>query len=184
MKKQHYILITVLIFIIAINILFFLVNPEKIIDVVGIENSYLIIFIVSTIGGISSLTGVALFTSITTFAAGGAHPLILGIVGGIGIFISDSIFYHIARYGHHHLPKRWKSSVEKGMRWAKNHPLWVVLGVIYLYLGFTPLPADILMITLALAGYSYRTIAPVLFAGSITVALLAAYLGNIWANFL
>lgn len=177
----YHILIIIAFFIIAINALFFFISPKEIISFIGVENSYIIVFITAVIGGISSLTGVALFATIATFSAGGAEPFLLGIIGGIGIFISDTVFYFLAKAGHKALPESWGSYITKALEWIQKYPSWVILCFVFLYIGFTPLPADILMATLALSGYSYKKIAPILLLGSITVATFAAYLGNIWS---
>ena len=119
-----------------------------------------------------------LFTSIATFAGGGANIFLLGLLGGLGIFISDSIFYFIARLGITHVPKKWEASLKKMEEWMENFPDWAVLSIVYLYLSFTPFPTDLLMIALAASGYKYKKIVWVLFAGSLTIALFTAYLGE------
>ena len=177
-KKRYYILAAILAFIVAINLLFFFVKPNEIVEYVGVENSYLIVFAVSAIGGLSTLTGLALFTTIVTFAAGGSEPWLLGLAGGLGIFISDSIFYFLAKYGRESVPESWDNTLKKVEKWIKKHPPWAVLTAMYLYLGFSPFPNDLLMIALVVGGYSYKKIALVLLAGSITVAMLTAYLGD------
>lgn len=177
----YYILIAIVIFIVAVNALFFFVSPQEIVSFIGTENAYGIVFITAAIGGLSSITGVALFTTLAMFSAGGADPFLLGLVGGVGIFISDTVFYFVAKYGHKALPEHWGAYVTKALQWIKRYPTWLVFIVVYLYIGFTPLPADVLMATIALAGFPYRKIAPVLLLGSITVAMLVSYVGNIWA---
>lgn len=177
----YHILATIILFIVVINALFFFVTPQEVIAFVGTENMYAAIFITAAIGGLSSFTGVALFTAIAVFSAGGADPLLLGLVSGVGIFISDSIFFFLTKYGKKALPEEWGVYISKALHWVTKYPSWAVLCFVFLYLGFTPLPADILMATLALSGYSYRKIAPILFLSGITVATLVAYLGNFWA---
>jgi hypothetical protein len=176
-RRNYYILSGVVAFIILINVLLFYVNPREIIDLIGVENSYIVIFITAAIGGLSTFTGLTLFTAIATFAAGGAEPLLLGLAGGLGIFVSDSIFYHLAYLGRKAIPDGWKPFIEKLERWAEDRPLWLVLLATYLYLSFIPLPSDLLMIALALGGYPYRKIAGVLLLGGLTIATLTAYFG-------
>lgn len=178
-RNNYYILAGIIIFIILINILFWYVSPEKIVDLIGVENSYAIVFIIAAIGGLSTFTGLTLFTVIATFAGGGAQPFLLGLTGGIGIFVSDSVFYQLAYYGKEAIPASWRAPIQKIERWASRRPLWLVLFATYLYLGFTPLPSDLLMIALALGGYPYRKVAGVLLLGGLTIALLTAYFGNL-----
>lgn len=179
--KRNYTLLGILSFIVIVNILFLVFNPREIVEYIKVENSYLIVFIVAAIGGLSTLTGAALFVTIATFAAGGAEPLLLGLFGGIGIFISDSIFFHIAFYGRKAIPLSWENRIEKIKNWIEKHSERKVLTAAYLYMGFTPFPNDILMIALVIGGYSYKKIIGVVLAGSITAATVTAYIGNIFS---
>jgi hypothetical protein len=157
---------------------FIFVEPEAVVARVGIENTYFVAFILAVIGGLSALTGTSFFLAVATFAGSGANPLLLGIIGGLGIFISDTIFFLLAKYG----VEVFKDRIAPTSRWltTKIEGLGVgaVLIFVYLYIGFTPLPNDILMVALALSGMTYRRLAPVLILGSITVVTLTAYLGE------
>lgn len=178
MKKRYYILIALAVFFLLINLPFFFIGSEEIVRWLGIENTYLVVFLIAALGGISSFTGTVWFSVLVGFASGGASPVILGIISGIGIFISDSIFYHLALYGKKSLPDSWQTRIRKILNFVHQTPSWIILGLSFIYLGFTVLPADILMIILALSGYSYRKIFPVLLLGSLVISLLIAHLGK------
>ena len=181
-SKNYYLFGTVILFIVLISLVFFFFNPEEIVAQVGVKNTYLVVFLISAIGGLSTLTGGAVFTTIATFAAGGASSLGLTLAGGAGIFISDSIFYFLVQYGLKSIPTTWENSIEKMRKWIVRHPDWMVLLGTYIYISFTPLPNDLLMIGLVIGGYSYKKIVWVLLAGSLTVAFLTTYLGNVILN--
>ncbi|MEX0918660.1 MAG: hypothetical protein WDZ85_01710 [Candidatus Paceibacterota bacterium] len=57
-------------------------------------------------------------------------------------------------------------------------PEWLVLAATYVYLSFTPLPNDLLIIILAMIGVSLRRLWPVILAGSLTIVTLTAYLAS------
>lgn len=176
--RTHRIFVSIVLFVIALNIIFFLISPREIVSFIGVENSYLAVFLLS-LSGITAFTSGAFFAAVATFGAGGVNPLLLGLVGGIGIFISDSIFYTLAAVGRYSMPDRWQSRVERFAQWTHRVPRWVVLLVTYLYLGFSPFPNDILMVALVLSGFRYRFIVIPLFAGSLTVVTLTAHLGSV-----
>lgn len=176
--KKYYALILVLVFIIFINAVLYYVGAEGIVSVIGVDNTYLLVFILAISGGLSSFTGVALLTSIATFAGGGAEPLLLALAGGAGIFISDTVFYFLVLYGRRSVPENWDKTFDKLEELVGRYPKWVVLTGMYFYIGFSPLPNDLLMAALVIGGYSYRRIVWVLLAGSFTIALLMAYLGS------
>lgn len=178
-KKRIYTLLGIGFFLIAIIGTFLFITPEDIVSFIGIENTYLFLFLLASIGGLSAITGTSVFTSIITFVAGGAHPALITLSAGAGIFISDTIFFLLATHGRKALPEEWKKIVYRFTEWTTHVPFPVALVCIYLYISIFPLPNDILMIALALAGYRYRHIAPVILLGSLTIAGLAAYLGTI-----
>ncbi|PIP55505.1 MAG: hypothetical protein COX06_02790 [Candidatus Zambryskibacteria bacterium CG22_combo_CG10-13_8_21_14_all_42_17] len=179
-KREKYdVLAGILAFIVAVNILLYFYDAKEIVSSIGIENTYIVIFIMAVIGGLSALTGAALFTTITAFAAGGAEPLILALAGGAGIFISDTIFYFLALHGRRSVPDDWDKILNKIENRIEKYPKWMVLTGMYIYIGFTPLPNDVLMIVLVIAGYTYKNIMWVLLAGSFTIAMVTAYLEHI-----
>ena len=182
-KRNCTIFFTIVSLFILFNLIFFFVGPEKIVQFVGVENTYLLIFLIATIGGLSTFTGAFLFGSIATFAAGGAVPILLGIFGGLGIFVSDSIFYFLAFYGKKAIPEKWDSEIKKIEYWVEKRPSWLVLFLIYIYIGFTPLPNDVLMIILAISGYTYKKIVITLLLGSLTIATITACFGSVWFLF-
>lgn len=178
--KRHLALTAIILFFIALNVFFYFVSPDTIVEYVGVRNSYAITFIIAAIGGLSTVTGTVLFSTIATFAAGGSNPTLLGIIGGLGIFISDSIFFHLAQLGRQFVPNKWEGWIGKMHQFVQSYPLWLVLLLVYLYISFIPLPNDILMVALVLGGYQYRYVAPILLVGSISIALVIAHLGILW----
>lgn len=158
--------------------LVFIISPEEIVSAIGVQNTYLVVFLLATIGGLSTVTGTSLFAALATFASGGADPWLLGLVGGLGIFISDSVFFLVAHHGARALPKKPNGIRDRLAHTFKRIPQWALAGGVYAYVGITPLPNDILMGALALARIPYRSIVVPLLAGSITIALLTAHIGE------
>jgi hypothetical protein len=177
-RRKYYILAGILLFLAAINFLLFVASPRDIVASIGVENTYIIVFAIAAIGGLSSVTGAAFYASVITFAGGGANPLLLTLAGGAGIFISDTIFYYLALYGWQSVPKWWESKVQRIREWIEKRPQSKVATAVYIYIGFTPLPNDLLMLGLVIGGYAYRQIFWPLLAGSFTIAAITAYLGE------
>lgn len=175
--KKHY-LIALAVAIIALwAIALIFVSPEEVIDKIGVRNSYLIVFLLAVIGGLSTITGTSFFATVATFANGGADPLLLGLIGGIGIFLSDSVFFFLAQQGAKVLKEKENSFRSKLLKSIEKIPHWFVGIFVFLYVGFSPLPNDILMIALAIGKVRYSKIAlPILF-GSITIASITAFIG-------
>lgn len=178
--QKHRVLVGILLLVVALNVLYVLYSPQEIVAYIGVENAYLVAFLLAAIGGTSSFVSAAYFAALLTFGAGGANILLLGVIAGTGIFIGDSIFYLIAHYAHARLPNRWRQYTDRLTEWVRSFSKRKVFLVSYLYTGFSPFPTDILIIVLAFAGYSYRAIAPVLFVGAITFATFSATIGYVF----
>lgn len=161
--------------IVAWSILLVYVSPREIVEAIGVRNIYILVFAVAAIGGLSSFTGPSLYALVATAAAGGSDPLLLAAIGGIGIFISDGVFYAVARYGRRVALKYWEEPVEKLREWSERLPQWVIYGGVFVYTGLTPLPNDVLIIALAFSEQRFKKVAPFLLAGDIVLVGIVAY---------
>jgi hypothetical protein len=159
-------------------VLFRYVSAEEIVTRIGIQNTYLVAFVLAVICGFSSFTGSTFYIAIGALSHGGANPLLLGLIGGVGLCISDSAFYYIVTKGKHVIDHHWTSL----STWIKvklqKAPQWVVNSFVFVYSGFFPVPNDVMTATLAVGETPFLKIAPYLFAGDIVSTLLLAYLAR------
>lgn len=169
----------VILILVLIGIGLYIVPPHELVQRIGVENSYLVGFLIALFAGVSSFTGSAAYATVAALAQGGADPIILGIVAGIGLFLSDTIFYALIYKGFESVSDT-SPFYAKLQRTLSTVPVWLALSVVYLYTAFTPLPNDLLLIALLAVGYSYRVFAPVLLAGAITLMLLLTHVGLMW----
>ena len=182
MKKEHklYGMAAAIVLILALWALFFHYYPvDQLVDKIGIQNTYLAAFLLAVVGGFSSITGTSLYAALIALAHGGMNPVALGLIGGVGLFISDSIFYFVAHRMRDviaHVTSSWERLFRKMWRFTYIMPNWLVFGVIFLWSAFSPLPNDILLAVLALSSYSYRQFAVFLFAGDLTMTLLLTHI--------
>jgi membrane protein DedA with SNARE-associated domain len=76
----------------------------------------LVAFLVSAVCGFSSITSTTFYVTIGALAKGVASPLFVGLAGGTGVCLSDSIFYYVISKGssviYKHL-KKFENFVEK-----------------------------------------------------------------------
>ncbi|MEK7461571.1 MAG: hypothetical protein AAB586_00670 [Patescibacteria group bacterium] len=177
--REHWTIFFLVAFLLVFILISLYITPKEIVDYIGVQNTYAVSFLLAVFGGLSTVTGISFFASIVTFSSGGANPFLLGLFGGLGIFISDTIFFFIARYSVQVFQKNIKPVSLRFVSRMQKVSLGLVLFGVYIYIGFTPFPNDILMIALVLMGVSFKRLAPVLLVGSITVVMLVAYLGEI-----
>lgn len=182
MKRHWRSLTAVLLFFLLINVAFVLHSPEELVQQIGVKNSYLVVFLIAAFGGLSTLTSSVLYATIVTTVAGGANAWLIGICGGLGIAIGDILIFSLLQYGYRSVPERFRTKIlPYRLRW-KQLPAAARHGLVYLYLGFTPLPNDLLMVTLVLLGYRLRYLIPIAIAGGITIATIVAQLGGWWLS--
>lgn len=163
-------------------ILFHFFPPNVLVEKIGIKNSYLIAFVMSVIGGFSSITGTSVYAALAAIAhSGGVNVTMLGIVSGLGIFLSDSLFYFAADYGRGmivRIASEWETVFNRVRRWVRIAPDWLVYLGIVAYSAFSPFPNDILLAVLVVSGYSYRQFAPYLFVGDLTAMILLTHVAG------
>lgn len=168
--------ILVLLILIGWSAFFIIVSPESLIERVGVGNSYLISFLISLLAGFSMFTGTAAYATVIEFARGGANPLYLGITSGIGLFLSDSIFYLLVMRGRNALTTRFGRWLSRFHHFMQRLPSMIVYLGVYLFCAFGPIPNDVMMSVLIIGGYEYKKVWPAFLVGDITFMLFLSYL--------
>jgi hypothetical protein len=156
----------------------FTIGPDQLVTFIGPRNGYLVAFLISLMGGFTLFTAVGLTATLASLAAGGLHPVALGIVAGIGITIADMTYYALTLRATRAFPDtRVVRSARKLAHWLEKQPWWILPFIIFVYIGLTPLPNELLAIALALTSVGYRSIVPSLLLGNITLATALALIG-------
>lgn len=165
-------------FIIIWSLFITIIGTTKIVDFLGAHNSYTILFIVGALGGVSTITSTSFYTTLSTFANGGLNPYYLGIIGGIAITVGDSLFYYLGRKGEESLPKKARKFTRKFGEWMQERPKWIVQLITFVYSGCTPLPNDILTVSLGISKYTYKNILLPLVLGNIFLTTIVALIAS------
>ena len=177
-KTKNIIIFTVLLlFLMTWSYLMYVVGAERIVDVIGVHNSYGILFLISAFGGLSAVTSVSFYSATLTLAAAGLNPFIIALVGGIGLSTGDSFFYYLGCKGKDILPARAQKRVDQVERWLLKRRRHLIPYFVLIYATIVPLPNDIMMIALALTKTAYLRILPPLMAGNTIFTFLVATLG-------
>lgn len=179
--RTHYKLLGTIALLVAIGIALYLVPPAELVALIGVENAYLVTFLVTLLAGVSSFTATAAVATVAALAQGGGNPVILGLLGGFGLFLSDSIFYFLIWKGSESVREKGGEFFKKFEHFFSSVPTWLGLIIVYLYTGFSPFPNDLLLIALLLGGYRYRTFAIPLFLGAVTLMLIITHVGGLGA---
>jgi membrane protein DedA with SNARE-associated domain len=174
--RNYIIFVATIIMVASWIVLLNIITPTEIIVKLGATNSYIILFLMSAIGGASLVTASSYYIVVYVLATGGLNIAYLGIVGGIGVTIGDSLYYYLGSRG----KKVVDDKVDKRLEWLKKSvgkpPNWLMPILIYTYSGLIPLPNDIITFFLGITGYPYKKVVLPLLLGNITATLIIAYL--------
>lgn len=178
MKKKNKAIWIFAIIILSVSIwsvVFHFYSPHQIVEKIGVENSYILIFLVATFSGVSSFTSTSHYAAIVTFASGGLNIFIIALLAGIGMTIGDSLFYYLGKTGKESLPLKIKEKIQKVEDWLNSKNKIFVPISVYIYTGFTPLPGDILSVFLGVTNHKFKTVIVPILLGNITLMFLISY---------
>lgn len=165
--KTLIIFLFLVIFLVGFSIFFYYYGFDWVVNTLHIRHTYLIGFFVCLFGGISTLSVSIYLPIMTSFVVAGSNPLLLGIIGGLGLAISDIFFFYISSKGRELIPKGKFENflVKQEKKFMQMGDFWVGLFIIIYIL--TPLPNDILNLTLAFVKYPAKKVIRFLFVGDI-----------------
>lgn len=169
-------IVVVLLALFAWSAVFYFVPAESVVEGVGIQNTYLIGFLIALVAGFSTLTGTAAYAAVIEFARGGANPLLLGLFSGIGLFISDSVFYLLVMRGREALEVRLGPWLGRFQHLLERVPRALVYIFVYIFCAVGPIPNDITNTVMIIGGYKYRNLWIPLLLGDLTFMLLLTHL--------
>lgn len=176
---KNYLLKSILIVLIFIAVVATLsyVKAEKIVDILGVSNVYLIVFIFAIIGGVSAFSASSFYATVFSLASTGVNPFMLALFSAPGVLIGDYIFWYIGSSGREAVRVKYNDKFNhKFLLWLNERPKWLVSVVIYIYTGLTPFPGDLLMFILAFMGYKFKQIWIPTLLGNYTLALIVSLL--------
>lgn len=178
-SKKVVIFVLMLIFIVGLSILLTFVKPEEIIEIIGVKNGYLIIAIFALFGGISAFTSVSFYATLITFTVGGLNPFILALVAAPSLFIGDSVYYYFGHTLNNLLSPKMLKYTDKIKEFLHRPRVYKFSPIlIYLYVGVSPLPPDVLIVTLSMSKYPYKRMIIPLLLGEITFVLIVSLLAQ------
>jgi membrane protein YqaA with SNARE-associated domain len=174
-KKQGFFWLALL-FVIGWTLLLWNMSPEEIVESLGVANTYLVAFLISIMGALSSLTTFSTYPAIVALAAGEVNPLFLGIAAGLGLAAGDIFFYFFGISARNVASEKVIKWVEKILKWLMDRSKLFIQFFIFFYVGFTPFPNNILTGLLALREYPFKKVVVPLVLGDLVLPITVAYL--------
>lgn len=182
--KNKIFFVSILIFFVFWTFFIYKFSPEKIIEMVGLNNSYLVVLFVSFLGGVSIIFPLPYYLFVMTFAAGGSNPFILGIFAGVGLTLGDSTSYLFGFHGGEIIPQKYQKNFEKILKKFISYPKYLRALLIFIWGSIVPLPSDILTIPMGILKYPYKKLIIPLGLGHIVFNTILAVSGYYGINFI
>ncbi|MDW7731329.1 MAG: hypothetical protein SCH66_02740 [Methanolobus sp.] len=174
-KRDIAILTILVIFIVAWSVFLIYYPPEKIVGFLGVQNTYLIVFLLAAIGGVSAFTSTSFYAALVTISLGGANPVFLALFASVGLTLGDIVFYTIGKKGKNCVTSNYGKYIDRSLRLVEDVSDTTIIILIFFY-SLTPLPSDILAIVLAILGFPLKKMVPPLIIGNFVLTLILAEL--------
>ncbi|WP_292464240.1 VTT domain-containing protein [Methanolobus sp.] len=174
-RRDILILGLLIIFILAWSVFLVHYPPEEIVGHLGVNNTYLLVFLLAAIGGVSAFTSTSFYTALVTISLGGVEPVCIAVFASVGLTLGDIVFYVIGKKGKQCVPSKYGKHLGRSLQLVKDAGDKKVALLIFAY-SLTPLPSDILAIGLALAGFPLKKMVPPLLIGNFVLILVLAEL--------
>ena len=168
------------IFLVSLIISLCFIDLEGIVNKIGVRNGYILAFIVSFFGGFSAGGSISFIGLLIILVAGGMNPVYLGLISGVSLIIGDIIMFYAGSKGRELVKGRWNQKIDKvaGIFKKKKWLRKTIPIIAYIYMGFAPLPNDILLLFLATIRYSTRKMSVIIVLGDMTFALVITILAS------
>lgn len=177
-NKKLLAFLVLVVLIVAFITIFLFISPEEIVLKIGVQNGYLLAFIVSLVGGFSAGGSITFISLLITLSIGGLDPIYLGLLAGTGLALGDTIIFYAGTRGRKLVRGTWDKQIHKVADVFKER-VWLKKAIpilAYIYIGFTPLPNDVLLLFLAAIEYPAKKMNVIIIFGDITFALLVTTL--------
>ncbi|MCK5476749.1 MAG: hypothetical protein KAI55_02415 [Candidatus Aenigmarchaeota archaeon] len=172
--------LVLVLFVISLITLLHFINPEELVNEIGIQNGYILVAVVSFFGGFSAGGSISFISLLIALVAGGMNPIYLGIVAGVSLAIGDIIIFYIGSKGIKLIRGKWDKRIDKIANVYKKRK-WlekIVFVIAYIYIGFLPLPNDIIILFLAAVKYPPKKMNVIIILGDFTFALMITLLAT------
>lgn len=150
---HHLLFAGALLLVLTWTVFLLYLGPETVVTAIGVQNGYLLMFLVSLLGGVSSIGATIYVATIISLAAGGLNPLLLALASGAGVSIGDSVYYFLGYRSSYLVPTHSRAThyIQRFSNWLTERARWLRALAIYCYTAFTPLPNDILTVLMGVA---------------------------------
>ena len=185
-KKVLRIAPVIFIFLLSI-VLFFYITPDRLVEVVGLENAYFLMFFTAFLGGLTTFNTVPYYSILLVLAGAGLNPLLIGLSSAVGVMAGDSFSYFMGNQGVSIIPTKLHYIFDKVRVFALTRPkLFPILC--FAYGSLSPFSNDFITISAGMARIPFARIMIPLALGNLVFNIGLSYLAlhsyNLVSSFL
>ena len=148
--------------------------PEYIVDKIGLQNAYGLMFIFALLGGLTTFNTVPYYSLLLVLATAGLNPFLLGLSSALGVMSGDTFSYILGQQGSTVLPARFLKYIEILKTFAEHNEKKFLL-ICFLYGSLSPLSNDFITISAGMARIKYWKMMLPLALGNIVFNVGLAY---------
>ncbi len=177
-KKNILIVMSIALFVILLSIILHYHPPNEIVSMMGVRNVYIFIFTMALVGGVSTFTSTAFYTSLVAISLGGVNAIGIAFFASIGLTLGDVLFYYFGIKCKQCIKGKYVVYVDSLTKKLERFDDRIIMILIFLY-SLTPLPSDIMAISLAVLGFPFKKMIAPLLAGNFVLILLLVELSRL-----
>jgi membrane protein YqaA with SNARE-associated domain len=180
MKLKHFKKLLFLLPILVCLIVIGFIDPEALTAKLGTTNSYIAMFFLALIGGLSVFSAIPYPLFLVTFALGGANPFILALCSVSGVMIGDSSSYLLGRKGGKLIEGKHKELFDMLLGFYDTRKK-ILPFLFFIYGAVSPFPNDIITLSAGIKKYSYFKMILSLSLGNLIFCSVLAYFAEYFA---
>ena len=156
-------------------IIYLYVDTEALFKIIGTANSYLMMFVIAFLGGMTTFNFIPYYSVIFLLVSAGLNPFFVGLCSAIGVICGDTFSYYMGYSGGKVIPEKYKNFFYRVSAFAEKHPkLFLVLC--FIYGCVSPLSNDFITIPAGISKIPFKQVLAPLFFGNLGFNISLAYL--------
>jgi membrane protein YqaA with SNARE-associated domain len=149
-------------------------SPDRLIEMIGVHNSYILIFVLAFFGGRFAFSAIPYHVALITLATGGLNPFLLGLASAFGVTLGDAVSYFVGYQGSSIITRSFDKPFRLIHTFGLKHPKFLP-WIFFLYGAFSPISNDFIAVSTGLSRYPFWEVMIPLALGNAVFNMSLAY---------
>lgn len=155
--------------------IYFYVDTDTLLEIIGTKNSYLMMFVIAFLGGLTTFNFIPYYSVIFLLVNAGLNPFLVGASSALGVMCGDTFSYFMGYSGGKAIPENYKYLLEKMATFAQKYPN-LFIAVSFIYGSISPLSNDFITIPAGIVKIPYIKVMIPLALGNLVFNISLSYL--------